>query len=86
MAENAQTLTRKESAARAGDGQGRQKQGRVTDAEGEQSVLAPALRRPKPGPAREAREHGVTYTRPISDGAKGFGATPKVVTLSLAAG
>ena len=51
MAENAQTLTRQESAGRAGDGQGRQKQGRVTDAEGEQSVLALALRRPKPGPA-----------------------------------
>ena len=33
MAENAQTLTRQESAARAGAGQGRQKQGRVTDAE-----------------------------------------------------
>ena len=51
MAENAQTLTRKESAARAGDGQGRQKQGRVTDAEGERSVLARGLRRPKADPA-----------------------------------
>ena len=35
------------SAARAGDGQGRQRQGPVTDAEGEQSVLALALRRLK---------------------------------------
>ena len=51
MAENAQTLTRQESADRAGDGPGRQEQGRVTDAEGEQSVLALALRRAKPGPA-----------------------------------
>ena len=64
MAENAQTLTRKESAARAGDGQDRQKQMRVTDAEGEQSVLALALRRCKPGPAREAREMAQTMTRP----------------------
>ena len=51
MAENARTRTRQESAARAGDGPGRQKQGRVTDAEGERRVLARGLRRPKPDQA-----------------------------------
>ena len=54
MAENAQTLTRKERAAAPVTGRADKKQGRVTDAEGEQSVLALALRRPKPGTAREA--------------------------------
>ena len=57
MAENAQTLTRQESAARAGAGEGRQKQGRVTDAEGERSVLARGLRRAKPDPATGKREN-----------------------------
>ena len=54
MAENAQTLTWKERAAAPVTGRADKKQGRVTDAEGEQSVLALALRRPKPETAREA--------------------------------
>ena len=54
------------SAARAGDGQGRQKQDRVTDAEGERSVLARGLRRPKADPARSAREHGARYPVVVS--------------------
>ena len=57
MAENAQTLTRQESADRAGDGPGRQEQGRVTDAEGEQSVLALALRAGQTGTGDGTREN-----------------------------
>ena len=82
MAENAQTLTRKESAARAGDGQGRQKQGRVTDTEGERSVLARGLRRPKPGPATGSAGTWRNLYLLISVGREvGFG-RPKVVTFS----
>ena len=47
--------SRRNSADRAGDGEGRQRQGRVTDAEGEQSVLAQALRRPKPAAGKGKR-------------------------------
>ena len=66
MAENAQTLTRKEAPPAPVTGRADKSNDRVTDAEGEQSVLALALRRPKADPARAAREHGARYPVVVS--------------------
>ena len=65
MAENAQTLTRKEAPPAPVTGRA-DKSKRVTDAEGERSVLARGLRRPKADPARAAREHGARYPVVVS--------------------
>ena len=62
---------------RAGDGQGRQRQGRVTDGGAEHGGLARGLRRPKPDPARGSAG---TWRNPypISVGREvGFGAQPE---------